>query len=128
LILDSSVVIAVIREEEDHGRLVVAIEGASEIAMGAPTITESLIVLVARYGAAGRPMLSRFLEKNGVITVPFDDRHWGVAAEAFIRYGKGRHPAHLNYGDCMTYATARVADDPLLFVGDDFAKTDLRPA
>jgi ribonuclease VapC len=59
--------------------------------------------------------------------IPFDDRHWSVAAEAFIRYGKGRHPARLNYGDCMAYATAKVAGAPLLFVGDDFAKTDIVP-
>jgi len=59
---------------------------------------------------------------------PFNGRHSELAALAFLRYGKGRHPARLNYGDCMTYATARLADEPLLFVGEDFSKTDLRVA
>lgn len=125
MILDTSSVIAIILEEDGHDRLIEAIEGASEIAIGAPTMTESSNVLVARYGVVGRLMLSRFLEKNDVETVPFEERHSSAAAEAFIRYGKGRHPARLNYGDCMTYATAQIAAEPLLFVGDDFAKTDL---
>jgi ribonuclease VapC len=64
----------------------------------------------------------------GVIVIPFDDRHWSIAIQAFIRYGRGRHPAALNFGDCMTFATAHLAARPLLFTGDDFAKTDLAPA
>jgi len=125
LILDSSAVISVIRQEQGRGRLVEALEGASQIGIGTPTLTESSIVLVRRYGPAGRSILSRFMEENRIVAVPFDDRHWAVAAEAFIRYGKGRHPAALNYGDCMTYATARISAAPLLFVGEDFAQTDL---
>lgn len=125
MILDTSSVVAIILEDDGHDRLIEAIEGASEIAIGAPTLTESSNVLVARYGVVGRLMLSRFLEENGVETVPFEGSHATVAAEAFIRYGKGRHPARLNLGDCMTYATARIAVEPLLFVGNDFSKTDL---
>jgi len=128
LILDSSALISVVRDEQGRDRLVEAIEGAGKIGIGTPTLTESLIVLVRRFGPSGRSILQRFLTENGVATVPFDERHWNAAAEAFIRFGKGRHPARLNYGDCMTYATARVADAPLLFVGNDFAKTDLMPA
>jgi len=128
LSLDSSVVISVIRQEQNHERLIEVLEGASRIGIGTPTLTESSIVLVRRYGVAGRSILSRFLEENRIVTIPFDDRHWTVAAEAFIRYGKGRHPAALNYGDCMTYATARLSGAPLLFVGEDFAKTDLTAA
>lgn len=128
MILDSSALISVVRDEQGRDRLVEAIEGASQVGIGTPTLTESSIVLVRRFGPAGRSILSRFLRDNGVAAVPFDERHWSAAAEAFIRFGKGRHPARLNYGDCMTYATARVADAPLLFVGDDFKKTDLTPA
>jgi ribonuclease VapC len=73
-------------------------------------------------------LLSRFLEEEDIVTIPFGENHWKVAADAFIRYGKGRHPAKLNYGDCMTYSIAKVADEPLLFVGDDFAKTDVAVA
>jgi ribonuclease VapC len=63
-----------------------------------------------------------------VLVIPFGEPHWSAAATAFIRFGKGRHPAALNYGDCMTYATARVAERPLLYVGNDFAQTDIEAA
>jgi ribonuclease VapC len=86
------------------------------------------MVLRIRIGEAGRLVLSEFLRENGVESIPFDDRHADVAAVAFARFGKGRHPARLNYGDCMTYATARLAEMPLLFTGRDFSRTDLRAA
>jgi ribonuclease VapC len=63
-----------------------------------------------------------------IVVVPFDMAHWEAAAQAFIRYGKGRHPAALNYGDCMTYATAQLAERPLLYIGNDFAQTDIEAA
>jgi ribonuclease VapC len=128
LILDTSAVVAVIRKEQDEARLVEAIEGAATVGIGTPTLVEASLVLVRRMGVAGRLALARFLEANEVVTIPFGDDHWNVAAEADIRYGKGRHPAALNYGDCMTYATAQVADHPLLFTGGDFAKTDIAAA
>jgi ribonuclease VapC len=128
LILDSSAIVAIICGEKGSERLVAAVETAPHLGIGAPTATESAIVLVRRFGVAGRLMLARFLEQNDVISISFGNHHLSVAAEAFIRYGKGRHPARLNYGDCMTYATAKIADVPLLFTGDDFAKTDLTPA
>ena len=128
LIVDTSALISVVREELGYERLIRAIEGAAEVGIGTPTLTEAAIVLVSKFGPAGRSILSRFLEENQVIAVPFDDRHWKAASEAFVRYGKGRHPAALNYGDCMTYATARLAGAPLLFVGDDFTQTDIDAA
>jgi ribonuclease VapC len=60
--------------------------------------------------------------------IPFTEDHWRLAVEAYVRFGKGRHAAALNFGDCLTYAIARLAEQPLLFVGGDFAKTDLTPA
>jgi ribonuclease VapC len=129
LILDTSAVVAVIREEQGFVGLVDAIEAASSIAIGAPTLFETAMVLTVREGeTAGRAVLSLFLDENGIVSIPFGDRHWTLAVDAFVRYGKGRHPARLNLGDCMTYATARAAEQPLLCVGDDFAKTDLRLA
>jgi ribonuclease VapC len=125
LILDTSAVIAVIREEVDSRRIVARLEAAGEIGIGTPTLTESSLVLVGRYGPAGQAMLGRFLEENEVIDIPFGRGHWNLAAAAFMRYGKGRHPAALNYGDCMAYATAQIAAAPLLFIGDDFSKTDV---
>lgn len=128
MILDSSAVIAAIRGEEESPRVIKAIGAADLVAIGAPSIAECSIALVRKFGVVGRLMLARFLEQNQVVTIPFDDRHGEAAADAFIRYGKSRHPARLNFGDCMTYAIAKVADEPLLFVGDDFAKTDVAVA
>lgn len=128
MILDTSAVVAVIRDEQDMTRLIEAIEGAAVVGIGTPTLVEASIVIVRRMGIGGRLALGRFLEENDVVTIPFGDEHWHVAAEADIRYGKGRHPAALNFGDCMTYATAQVAEHPLLFIGDDFAQTDVPSA
>ena len=128
MILDSSAVIGLIREEQGYERLRDALEQASALAIGAPTIFETAMVTIGRYGDVGRVAVDRFLVDWEVEVVPFGERHWRVAAEAFARYGKGRHPARLNYGDCMTYATARLADLPLLFTGEDFAKTDVAVA
>jgi ribonuclease VapC len=115
-------------EEPGHDRLLDTTADAAEVAIGAPTLVETDMVMVGRLGLPGHALVGQFLERNDVIVIPFDEVHRHASAEAFIRYGKGRHPAGLNYGDCMTYATARVAEHPLLFIGKDFAKTDLEPA
>jgi ribonuclease VapC len=60
--------------------------------------------------------------------VPFGEAEWRSAVDAFLRYGRGRHPAALNFGDCLAYASAAVAGDTLLFLGDDFSQTDITPA
>jgi ribonuclease VapC len=126
MVLDSSAVVAVIQQEPGHGDLRLAIERAPEAWIGAPTLTETAIVLGKRHGAErGRLLLSAFVEEMRIVVIPFDDRHHEVADQAHARYGKGRHPAALNYGDCMAYATARLAGRPLLFTGEDFARTDL---
>ena len=125
MILDTSAIVAIIREEQGEARLVKAVEGAATVGIGTPTLVEASIVLIRRMGVVGRLALSRFLEEKDVVTISFDEDHFKVAAEADIRYGKGRHPAALNYGDCMTYATASIAEQPLLFIGKDFAETDL---
>lgn len=125
MILDSSAAVSVILREKGYTRLVDAMKGASDLSIGAPTLFETDIVVMRRFDLRGRSLVTRFLRQNEVGVVSFDHHHWSLAAEAFMRYGKGRHPARLNYGDCMTYAMARHADRPLLCVGDDFAKTDL---
>jgi ribonuclease VapC len=128
LILDSSAVVAMLLEEEGWRQLAEAVEVAEVVGIGAPTLVETDLVMLGRFDPRGGGLVAQFLEENHVIVVPFDEEHRRMAAGAFIHYGKGRHPASLNYGDCMTYATAHVADHPLLFTGDDFAKTDLTPA
>lgn len=128
MILDSSAIVCMIAEEPGHTRLLDAVADAPTVAIGAPTLVEAEMVMIGRSGATGRDRVARFIEQNKVLEIPFGEAHHRVATDAFIRYGKGRHPARLNYGDCMTYATATLADHPLLFTGDDFAKTDLANA
>lgn len=128
MILDSSAVVSMIIEEPGHERLLDAVADAAEVAIGAPTLVEVEMVMIGRSGSRGQSLVAQFLERNDVEVIAFHDAHRRAAADAFIDYGKGRRPAALNYGDCMTYATAYLGDHPLLFTGNDFAKTDLVPA
>jgi ribonuclease VapC len=125
VIVDSSAVVAVVLAGPGHESLVDPISADGRAGIGGPTLAETGIVLSAKLGVAGQTLLVRFLEEADVDVVPFGEEHWLIAVEAFRRYGKGRHPASLNFGDCLTYATARLASEPLLALGDDFAQTDL---
>ena len=93
-----------------------------------PTLLEAGVVLTARIGLPAKGLLKAFLQEHGVSIVPFGESHWQEALEAYRKFGKGRHPAGLNLGDCMSYATARLAGQPLLFVGEDFPRTDVERA
>ena len=125
MILDSSAIVAIVLREPGVERLLDRLIAASSVAVGIPTLTETAIDLSSRLGRDTRGLLSRFLQEGSIITVPFGEPHWGVSVDAWLRYGKGRHPAALNFVDCMSYATAKVAAEPLLCVGEDFARTDL---
>ncbi|HEX6371992.1 MAG TPA: type II toxin-antitoxin system VapC family toxin [Longimicrobium sp.] len=128
MIVDTSAVIAVIAMEPGYEALAKKLSDADILAIGTPTLTECGIVLSARFGALGRTLLNEFLEQFPVVEVPFTEAHWRTAVTAFERFGKGRHPAGLNYGDCMSYAVARLAGRPLLCIGNDFVRTDLQIA
>ncbi len=125
MILDSSAIIAVIRREPTAMAILPILAQAERVAVGAPTLVETGIVLVARLGPAGRTLLVRFCDELAIEVIPFTAEHWPLALNAFQRYGKGRHKAALNFGDCLTYAVAHHAARPLVCVGDDFAQTDL---
>lgn len=125
MILDTSAIVAIIFQESGYQTLLQKLVEAEEMGIGSPTLVECGIVLSARLNRDARGMLSRFLEEAGVTTVPFTAAHYGIATGAWLKYGKGRHPAGLNFGDCLSYATARLAAMPLLCVGDDFPQTDL---
>ena len=125
MILDSSAVVSVLLREPGFEAVSDEVERESALGVGAPTLAETGIVLRAKLGVGGRTLLARFLDEADVVVIPFEHAHWPIAVEAFSRFGKGRHPAGLNLGDCLTYATARLADEPLLCFGDDFPKTDL---
>ena len=128
MILDSSALVAIALRERGHERLRECATAGDRNAVGTPTLAETGVVLHGRIGAIARTALERLIADMELQPIPFTERHWPIALRAFARYGKGRHPAGLNLGDCFTYATAAVAGEPLLCVGDDFAQTDLELA
>ena len=128
MIVDSSAIIAVVLREDGWEELIERIASAASCGVGTPTLAETGIVLTAKIGPEAHGILARLLQEASMTTIPFGEDHWPVAVAAYARFGKGRHAANLNFGDCLTYAIARLADQPLLFVGDDFRKTDLAAA
>jgi ribonuclease VapC len=125
LILDSSAIVGVVLREPGFEALVDKIARAEALAVGAPTLTEAGIVLTARLGKDARSLLHGLLREWDAATVSFGEEHWREAVTAYDRFGRGRHKAQLNFGDCMAYAVAKLAGEPLLCTGADFAKTDL---
>jgi ribonuclease VapC len=117
--------VAILLREPGYEQLVDKILGAEIVGVGAPTLCETGIVLSARFGNESRGLLERFLQELEVTEVPFGPVHWREAVEAFRRFGRGQHPAGLNFGDCMSYAAAALSNQPLLYKGDDFPKTDI---
>ena len=128
MVLDSSAIIGIHLREPGHERLIDRIDAADVVVVGVPTLLETAIVLTARLGEDARPMLFAFLRRVEAEVVPFNEEHLDAAATAFIRFGRGRHPAALNFGDCMSYAVASVTGMPLLFLGEDFRKTHIAQA
>ena len=128
MILDSSAVIALVLREKGWEAIVEALETHDNVGIGAPTFTETAIVLTARLGKDATPLLLTLFDSFGVTLVPFGSEHSREAHDAWLRFGKGRHPAALNFGDCMSYAVARLSGSPLLCTGSDFAKTDVELA
>lgn len=134
--LDTSALVAVLFSEPGYLDIVDRILEADVVRVGAPTLVEASLVLAGRRGRrAGRepaPAIDSAVEELvrelGVTVVPFGEAEWRRAADAFARYGRGRHKASLTFGDCLSYATAAVAGDSLLYVGDAFSHTDLPPA
>ena len=128
MIIDSSALLAIIFQEPGFEQLLGQLEGSDAVAARAPTLAETGIVLHARLGAASYGILERILDELVIQEVHFGEAHWREAVEAFRRYGKARHPAGLNFGDCMTYAVAKLTGEPLMFVEEDFGQTDLQKA
>jgi ribonuclease VapC len=128
VILDSSAVVAMLLREPGADLLEAKAAGAQALGIGAPTFVETLMVLSSRFGPDAAGHLEGFLQRSEAVVVSFSEEHAREAAEAFARFGKGRHRAALNFGDCMSYAVAKLAGQPLLCTGNDFAKTDLRLA
>ena len=128
MILDSSAVVAIVLAEPQKPELLQKIYAAGPAGIGAPTLVETFIVLSSRLRGDPASLLEKLLLELDVEVIPFSDEHYRSAATAFLRYGKGRHPASLNFGDCLSYAAVSVAGEPLLFVEADFTLTDLKQA
>ncbi len=125
MIVDTSAIAAIVFREPRFDRLVDLLAASRTAGIGTPTVAEAGIVLSARLDLDAGPLLARFLHEFDITAVPFGSEHWREAVDAYRRFGKGRHPAALNFGDCLTYATAKLAAQPLLCTGRDFAKTDI---
>jgi ribonuclease VapC len=128
MILDSSALLAIVFKEPGFEAVLERVETAAGVAAGTPTLAETGIVLHARLGEKAHGLLERLLDELSIQEVPFGELHWREAVDAYRRFGKGRHPAALNFGDSMTYAVAALSGEPLLFVGEDFSQTDIEVA
>ena len=124
--LDSSALVAMVFSEPGYLDLVDCVLGAGSVRVGAPTLVEASMVVAGRRVKV--TALDELVRELAVTVVPFGEAEWHAAVAAFARFGRGRHKASLNFGDCLAYAAAAVAGDSLLFVGDDFRLTDIRAA
>lgn len=125
MVIDTSALVAMMTGEPSADRLVAALESESERLVSAATVVETSMVLMGRYGDVGDAQLDRFLRSIGAEVVPVGEEQATLARDAALRFGKGRHPAALTFGDCFSYALSVARGSPLLFVGDDFSKSDV---
>ena len=124
MVVDSSAIVAIALLEPNWRELSAKVIGSVAI-VSAPTLLETHMVLRGRLGDDAAGALNAVLTNLNVQVVSFGQEHLGEACLAYDRYGKGRHSAALNFGDCISYALSKVSGQPLLYVGDDFAQTDL---
>ena len=125
MVIDTSALVAILQKEPERRVFIEAIEAADSRLMSVATFVEISIVIEARFGAEGLRDLDHFVTRAGIELVSVDADHGRLARGAFSHFGKGRHRAGLNYGDCFSYALAIAVGEPLLFKGDDFVQTDV---
>lgn len=128
MVVHSSAIVAILLYEPDAQRFSHILADAPQALMSAVTRVELSLVIEGRNREAGRAELEDFLGESQIDVIPVSLHHAEIAIEAFRRFGRGRHRAGLNIGDCFAYALAKATDLPLLFKGDDFVHTDIRPA
>lgn len=128
MVVDTSALLAILLDEPQAAAIEAAIEVDPVRLISAGSVLEAGIVVEARYGEIGGRELDLLLHKAKIDTVPFDRDQVELARRAYRRFGKGRHPAGLNFGDCFAYALSVSSREPLLFTGRDFARTDVMPA
>ena len=128
MVLDTSAIVAVLLGEPERDRFIAVLAGAEDPLISAATLVEVSIVIQVKLGDEGLGDLDDLLAAATVRPVAVDAAQAYLARGAFARFGKGRAPAGLNFGDCFSYALARWMERPLLFKGDDFSRTDITPA
>ena len=128
MVLDSSAILAILLDEPERASFARLIEEDATRLVSAASLVEVTIVITSRKGDAGQRLLQRFLELTAAEVAPVTAEQAEHACDAFSRYGKGRHPAGLNFGDVFAYALAETTGEPLLFKGNDFARTDITSA
>jgi ribonuclease VapC len=128
MVIDTSALVSILLGEPDAERFALAIAGDPKRLVSAFTALEAGIVIEAKKGESGGRELDLLLHRAGIEIVPVTAEQFEIARSAWRNYGKGRHPAGLNIGDCCSYALAKCAGEPLLFKGDDFSRTDIRIA
>jgi ribonuclease VapC len=128
MVIDTSALLAILQDEPERRAFNEAIEGAASRAISVASWVEVSMVIETRTGAEGLRDLDLFVDRARIEIVPVNVEQGKAARRAFSRFGKGRHPAGLNYGDCFAYALASHLGEPLLFKGEDFGKTDVTPA
>ncbi|HEX2553974.1 MAG TPA: type II toxin-antitoxin system VapC family toxin [Microvirga sp.] len=128
MVVDTSVLVAIFREEPEAAIFVDRIDAAAEARLSLVSFLETFSVLCSRRVGGTRSQVERLVRDLGLALRPVDEAQHRHAVDALLRFGKGRHPASLNIGDCFSYALACALDAPLLFKGDDFARTDIVPA
>lgn len=128
MVIDSSALLAILQDEPERRALVEALESADRRCLSVVNLVEASIVLEARRGPTAARFLDTLVERAGIEVVGVDREQGELARRAFARFGKGRHSAGLNFGDCFAYALAQAFGDSLLFKGGDFSQTDIIPA
>ena len=128
MVVDSSALLAIHLEEPGWEQIVAKFADAEVALISTPTLLETAMVVSRRAGRDTRLLVAGLIREFGVQVTPFTEAHYHAAIDAFLRFGKGRHPAALNFGDCMAYAVASVSGLPLLYVGKDFSRTDIPAA
>jgi ribonuclease VapC len=128
MVIDTSALMAILQVEHEALAFVRLLDEADRCLMSAANLLEAGIVMFSRRGMSGLHEMDLFVVSAGIEIAPFDRDQAVLARQAAMRYGRGRHPAGLNFGDCMAYALAKSEGLPLLFKGGDFARTDVTPA
>lgn len=127
MVIDTSALLAILLDEPERRAFNEALEAADTRRMSVATLVEISIVIESRFGAEGLRDLDLFVHRANLDLAAVDLEQATLARRAFSRFGKGRHPAGLNFGDCFPYALAMALGEPLLFKGADFAQTDVTP-